>query len=214
MKKLFFIVICIAIVLCVNVVSAGAQNGDANSAVTNINSVNGNGVEAGLLPDSPFYFLKALWEKVRETFTLRSEAKLQYMEKLGEKRTAEAEKLIAKGKTDVAEKVMTKYSERLQKIEALIQKKGEKLDEKLNATQERIQNRFEHRNEVLQRVMDKAPESAQKGLQRALDNSKTQLQSLEARIQDRIQKRDQRNQQLRGRLNNQNENDNVNEVED
>lgn len=208
MRKILFLVVIVAIVISFNVLTAGAQDTNSNTNEANLNVSATDNIEAGLLPDSPFYFLKAWWETIRETFTLRSESKLQYMEKLGEKRAVEAGKMIEKGKLEVAEKVMNRYNERLQKMENLIEKKGEQLDEKLNATQERIQNRFEHRNQVLQGVLDQAPEQARQGLQRALDNSKTQLQSLETRIQDRIQKRDQQNQRLRDRLDNQNVNEN------
>lgn len=207
MKKFLFILVIVAIVLSVNVLTAGAQDSNANENV-NI-AVNGNEVKAGLLPDSPFYALKTLWEKIREAFTLRSEAKLQYMEKLGEKRAAEAQKMIEKGKPEQGEKVMNRYSERLQKMEQLIEKKGEKLDMKLDSAQERIENRFEHRNQVLQGVLDKAPAQGKPGLQKALDNSKTQLQNLEARIQDQIKRRGQRSQQLQQRLDNMNNNANV-----
>lgn len=202
MKKLLFIVVCIAVVLCVNVLTAGAQNNNANTVVTNINADVNNGVEAGILPDSPFYFLKSLWEKVRETFTLRSEAKLQYMEKLGEKRAVEAEKMIEKGNPEKAQKVMDKYNQRLEKMKNFIDKKGEKLDKKLESAEQRIKNRFEHRNQILQKVMDKAPDKAKAGLQRALDNSKNQLQKLELKIKEKIQKRDQLNDKLRNRLEN------------
>ncbi len=171
--------------------------------------------QVGILPDSPFYFLKTWTEKVRETFTLRSEAKLKLMEELGEKRASEAEKLIAKGKTDLAEKLMQKYQDGFKKMEDLIDKKGEKLDDKLDAVQERIQQRFQHRNEVLKRVMEKAPDTARPGLQRAFDNSEKQLQSLKNRIEERIQNRDERNNRIRNRLQNLNaeENENTNEID-
>jgi type VI protein secretion system component VasK len=208
MKKILFILVILAIVVGFDVLTAGAQDVNSNIAVTNINSSAVNGVDAGLLPDSPFYFLKSLWEKVRETFTLRSEAKLQYMERLGEKRAVEAERMIEKGKTQQAEKVMDRYQQRLQKMDDLIQRKGEKLDAKLDAAETRIKNRFEHRNQVLQGVLDKAPEQARPGLQKALDNSKKQLQNLGTRIQDQIKRRDQRNEQLRLRIN---QNINVNQ---
>lgn len=211
MKKILFILVIVAIVISFNILTAGAQNENINSAAANVNAQNSDEEDAGLLPDSPVYFLKQLWEKVRETFTLRSEAKLLYMEKLGEKRAAEAQKMIEKGRLDVAEKMMEKYNQRLEKMKQLIEKKGEKLDQKLDAAESRIKNRFEHRNEVLQGVLDKAPESAKAGLQRALDNSKDQLNKVNLRIQDQIKRRDQKNEQLRLRLQNINVNANINQ---
>jgi len=173
--------------------------------------------QAGVLPDSPFYFLKIWAEKVRETFTLNSEAKLKLMEDLGEKRALEAQKLIEKGKPELAEKLMQKYQDRLKKMQEFIDKKGEKLDNRLEQAQERIQSRFEHRNEVLKRVMEKAPEAAKSGLQRAMDNSEKQLQNLKTRIEDRIKKRDERNNRIRDRLLNlnaaENENGNTNQAD-
>ena len=206
MKKILFILVIIVFVLSVNILTAGAQNENVNSADTNINAQTGDNVDTGILPDSPWYFFKTLWEKIRETFTLSSQAKLQYMEQLGEKRAAEAQKMIEKGKTEQAQKIMDQYNARLQQMEQLIEKKGDKLDQKLNSAETRIKNRFEHRNAVLQRVLDKAPDAAKPGLQRALDNSKIQLQKLESKIQEKIKKREERNQQIRLRLENQNTN--------
>jgi len=182
-------------------------------AQDNMNLVGSETVEAGILPDSTFYFLKAWAEKIQETFTLRTEAKLQLMEKLGEKRAAEAEKLIEKGKTDLAEKLLEKYNQRLEKMKNLIDKKGEKLDEKLDDAQARIKRRFEKRNEVLHRVSEKAPEKAKPGLLRALDNSEKQLENLKARIENQIKIREEKNKRLRERLGNLNANGNENENE-
>jgi len=159
-------------------------------------------VNVRVFPDSPLYFLKNLAEKIQETFTFKDEAKLALMERLGEKRAIEAQKMIEKGKPELAEKVMNKYNQHLGKIERLIDEGCDKLDPNLERVQQRIENRFEIRNQTLQRVMENAPEQARPGLQRALENNEKSLNAIGQAFQKRLGNKEKMNQRLQQRLNN------------
>lgn len=212
MRKIFkmtSIIFTASLVLCLALPALAQEN--ANTAAENTNAAaEEKPVEVTILPDSPWYSLKLLGEKIQETFTLRTEAKLQLMEKLGEKRAVEAQKLIEKGKPELAQKILDKYNQRLEKIKKLIEEKGNRLENKLEKWEQKTKARFEHRNEVLQRVLEKAPEAAKPGLQRALENNQKSLENLDKVIKQKIENRERLNQRLRERL--QNMNANVNAV--
>ena len=84
----------------------------------------------GILPDSPFYFLKT-WKESIQTFFLLGEAnKAKQFLHLADIRMAEYQKMLEKGKTEIARKTLEKYEKQLnraiektQKLQKI--KKGE-----------------------------------------------------------------------------------------
>jgi hypothetical protein len=124
----------------------------------------------GILPDSPFYFLKAWKEAIQNFFTFGAENKAKQFLHLADVRLAEYQKMIEKGKTDIAQKTLDKYQKQLdhalQKIEEL-KNKGEDT----TGISQKAEDTVNKHIEVLQRNLEKAPEAAQKGLQNAIENS-------------------------------------------
>ena len=127
-------------------------------------------LSSGILPDSSFYFLKAWKEAIQNFFTFGAENKAKQFLHLADVRLAEYQKMIEKGKTEIAKKTLDKYEKQLnhalQKIEEL-KNKGKDI----KSISQKIEDILNKHIEVLQRNLQKAPEAAKKGLQNAIENS-------------------------------------------
>ena len=124
--------------------------------------------EPGMLPDSPFYFLKRWFEDVGTFFTFGEVNKTRRLLRLSEKRLAEANALVAKGKAELAEKVVGKYQEQI--AQALVRAeearaKGLEVDEVLAKISEAT---LKHQ-EVLADVYEKVPEQAKPAIKQAME---------------------------------------------
>ena len=125
----------------------------------------------GITPDSPFYFLKTWKESIQTFFTFGVENKAKQFLHLSEVRLVEYQKMIEKGKTEIAQKTLEKYekqlSHALEKAEEA-KEKGKDV-EKLETS---ISERVLKYQEVLTEVLAKAPEQAKKGIEKAIEMSK------------------------------------------
>ncbi|WP_042331629.1 DUF5667 domain-containing protein [Desulfosporosinus orientis] len=81
---------------------------------------NGDVVAPGTLPDSPFYWLTTLIEKLQVALTFDPEKKTELLEEQALERMAEASAMIAKGDTEEAEGALTAYSEKLTQAQAFL----------------------------------------------------------------------------------------------
>ncbi len=152
MKKILFSLIVLSFLI--GAVNVWAQNDNLSSA--------------GITPDGPFYFLKTWQETIQTFFTFGAENKAKQFLHLADVRLAEYQKMIEKGKTEIAQKTLEKYEKQLnraiQKIEELDSKgvdvKG--LSEKLSTTT------LKH-IDVLKENLLKVPESGKEGIEKALD---------------------------------------------
>lgn len=139
--------------------------------------------DPGVLPDSPLYFVKRFSEVIHDwlTFDDGKKAELQYAFAL--RRASEIQKLIEKGKDDVAQKQIAKYEEHLEKfnerINKLADKKPDKADELLNKF-EQIQVR---QQAVLADVYEDAPAEAKAGILNAIDNSSKGMENAIEKLQ-------------------------------
>jgi len=124
----------------------------------------------GLLPDSPFYFLKGWAEGIGTFFTFGDVAKAERFINLSEKRLAEADALVAKGKPEIAEKAAGWYQDQLGKALAKASEakaKGLDTDEVLTKVAEAT---LKHQ-EVLAEVYEKVPEQAKEAIGHAIEAS-------------------------------------------
>ncbi|MDP2910620.1 MAG: DUF5667 domain-containing protein [bacterium] len=132
---------------------------------------------SGILPDSPFYFLKTWKEAIQNFFTFGAENKAKQFLHLADVRLAEYEKMIEKGKTEIAEKTLAKYEKQLnralQKIEEL-NNKGEDIKD----VAQKLEDVANKHIEILQENLQNAPESARKGLQNAIENSSKAIEKI------------------------------------
>ncbi|WP_176233360.1 DUF5667 domain-containing protein [Candidatus Hakubella thermalkaliphila] len=124
--------------------------------------------DPGMLPDSPFYFLKSWAEDVGTLFTFGDVAKCERLVNLAEKRLGEAKALLEKGKPEVAEKALARYQEQLNSALSKAQEakgKGLDTDEVLTKVSEAT---LKHQA-VLADVYERVPEQAKPAIQRAIE---------------------------------------------
>ena len=128
-----------------------------------------NLLPSGITPDSPFYFFKTLKESIQTFFTFGAENKAKQFLHLADVRLAEYQKMLEKGKTDLAQKTLDKYEKQLsraiQKVEEL-KNKGKDVKD----VSERIASTTAKHIEVLEDNLQKVPENAKQGIERALKN--------------------------------------------
>ncbi len=141
--------------------------------------------DPGTTPDSPLYFLKVWKEQIQTFFTFGAENKANQYLRLAEVRLAEYERMVEKGKTDIAERTLEKYESQLgralEKIEELKADKedvGEFLDDLKEVSDRQL--------EVLERNLEKVPEAAKKGIEQALESVKKQIEKAEE-LEDEIE---------------------------
>ena len=126
--------------------------------------------DPGTLPDSAFYFLKSWKESIQTFFTFGAENKAKQFLHLAEVRLAEYQKMIEKGKTEIAKKTLDKYEKQLNNALTKAEEAKEKgKDVEKLATS--ISEATLRHQEVLIEVLNKVPEEAQKGIENAIEMS-------------------------------------------
>lgn len=179
-KKVFLLGVIFAFIL---VGALSTQTGNASNSIdervsTTIDEI----TDPGMLPDSPFYFLKGWWESIQLTFTFDSVKKAELFDKLASRKLLEAQKLVENGNTELAEKHMEKFENRVQKMQEQVEKAQEngkdidELIEKLGANSIRQQ-------EVLSDVYEKVPEQAQEAILKAMERSTEGLKNAIEKVQ-------------------------------
>jgi len=155
MKKIFYFAILSAFLMAG--LSALAQSGNLPSP--------------GATPDSPFYFLKTWKEQIQTFFTFGAENKAKQYLHLSEVRLAEYQKMIEKGKTDIAQRTLDKYNEQLGRALQKIQEaknEGKNVEDILD----KVEGSLEKHIEVLRENLQKVPEPGRQGIENALENAK------------------------------------------
>jgi hypothetical protein len=143
----------------------------------------------GILPDSPFYGLKMLGEKLQLMFTFNEKAKIRVKMRHAERRLVEAEQMTLRNKTQIVERLMARYQEHVEEAEQHRERLRlrnitiDDVDEWMNRTTSK-------HIAVLQRVMQNAPEQAQSGLQNALQNAEANKEKIRDRLTERIRRRE------------------------
>ncbi|NQV93339.1 hypothetical protein HQ403_02470 [Candidatus Kaiserbacteria bacterium] len=142
---------------------------------------------AGMLPDSPFYFLERLTEGVTIFFTFGDKAKAERLFKQSEERLAEVQALVNKDKSEKAEKIIERYQEKIAKAIERAKRAREK-NEDVDDILEHIAEATSRHQEVLGDVYKKAPEDAKEAIKHALEMSSKGYDSvLQAISEDRIE---------------------------
>lgn len=117
--------------------------------------------DPGLTPDSSFYFLKTWKESIQTFFTFGAENKAKQYLHLAEVRLAEYQKMIERGKSEIAQKTLDKYEKQLnQAVEKAqeAQKKGA-----VDLTDMIKEKRTEHQK-VLGDIFEKTPAEIKEGI--------------------------------------------------
>ena len=122
---------------------------------------------AGLTPDSPFYFLEIIAEKIGNFFTFGDKAKAERMLDLMDERMAEAQKMLKEKKIEPAKKAFERYQKHFQEFEKRLEKMG-KGREPFDDVVERVAFATEKHIAVLEKVYEKAPYEAKNSILRVM----------------------------------------------
>ncbi len=131
-----------------------------------------------IAPDSPFYFLQTWKESIQTFFTFNAENKAKQYFHIAEVSFDEYQKMMNKGKTEIADKILQKYEKQLNqaidKADELKQKGSDITD-----LSQKIGETVAKHLEVLQNNLEKVPESVKAGLQKAIEASDKIIQKTE-----------------------------------
>lgn len=187
MKKIIPLALTLSFLVSIPAVWADTDVELTNEPVTNENVANTNTVaeeqeDPGTLPDSKFYWLKTWRENIQLFFTFNDVKKAEKQMKFANRRMLELEKLCEKDKCELAQKLASRFEEKIRKTTEKLEEANEKgkdvqsLIEKLEANQERHQ-------EVLLKVYDQVPEEAKEAILQAMENSQKGIENAIANIQ-------------------------------
>ncbi|MFH1582433.1 MAG: DUF5667 domain-containing protein, partial [bacterium] len=129
--------------------------------------------DPGMTPDSPFYFLEIIAEEIGTFFTFGDLKKAERHAALAVERLAEAQAVIEKGKSELAEKTLERYENQLEKSIARAEKamaKGEST-EKVIEVVARVGMATSKHLEVLVEVYERVPEDARPAIENAMKAS-------------------------------------------
>lgn len=126
--------------------------------------------DPGILPDSPFYFLKGWGRTIGMFFTFNNVAKAELELRFANEDALAVQKLCEEGKCELAEKHCEKFQERFQRVIQRIEEAKQK-GKDIDALTEKLKDNHLRQQQVLGRVLEKSPEQAKEGILRAIENS-------------------------------------------
>ena len=126
--------------------------------------------DPGLLPDSPFYFLKRIFEEAGTLFVFSREARLDRFIALSERRLAEVRALFDKEKTERALTALDRYGRARTRVENQFRRVEERGDDTKDLAK-KVEESIAKHVVVLEEVLKRAPEAATEGLRRAIESS-------------------------------------------
>lgn len=138
--------------------------------------------DPGLLPDSPFYFLKGWGRIIGMFFTFDPVKKAELELKFANEDALAIEKLCDKGECELAEKFCEKFQEQFQRTIQRIEEAKQK-GKDVEALTEKLKENHLRQQQVLASVLEKAPEQAREGLLKAIENSAVGLENAIENIQ-------------------------------
>lgn len=199
-KKILFV--SLVFVISFLAVSQSLAETEENAAV-NAESI-GEVSDPGILPGSPFYFIKNLGRSLKMFFTFDSAKKARLELKYANEDILSLKELCDQGKCDLAKKLSEKYEAKMEKVNTRIEtakQKGEDVEELI----QNLKDNYARHQQILLRVLEKAPEQARDGLMNAMENSEKGLMNAVEKIESneaRIQLRNQLNSQIRNEVEN------------
>lgn len=131
--------------------------------------------DAGLTPDSPFYFVKAWTEQIQSFFTFGSENKARQFLHLAEVRLAEFKKMSEAKKDYLAQKTLDKFNTHIDRVSEKVSDMKKDMEDTADIEKRIEEARMKH-IEVLGENLLKVPEQAREGLSRALERSRKALE--------------------------------------
>lgn len=201
MKKiLLFLFVLVFLSVLAGILAKAAEETDQPSGVGGgYSPITTNTVDSGLTPDSPFYFLKTWKESIQTFFTFGAENKAKQFLHLSEVRLAEYQKMMEKGKTEIAQRTLEKYEKQLNRaLEKAEEAKEE--GEDVEKLKEGIGEKILKHQEVLESVLEKVPEEAKKGVEKAIEASRKGFEkAIEAVSGEKKEKLEQKAEKIKER---------------
>lgn len=129
--------------------------------------------DPGLTPDSPFYFLETITEAIGTFFTFGDLKKAERYTVLAAERLAEAKAVVEKGKPELAEKILERYENQLNKSMSRAEKAmvKDKDAEKIAEVVFKVGKATSVHLEILAEVYGKVPEQAKSAIENAMKAS-------------------------------------------
>jgi len=122
-----------------------------------------------------------LWkENIQLFFTFSAEAKAEQYLRLAEVRLAEYQKMIEKGKQEIAEKTIAKYQNQLDRA---VQKAQELKEKGIGDVIQKVEGATSKHLQVLQDNLAKVPEAAKKGLERAIEALQKGIEKIKGAVE-------------------------------
>ena len=140
----------------------------------------------GILPDSPFYFVKGWGRTIRLFFTFDTQEKAKLALRFANEDALAIKKLCDKGECQLAEKHCEKFQEQFRRAIQWTERareEGRDIEELI----ERLKENHLRQQQVLASVLEKAPEQASEGILKAIENSSFGLENAIERIQGKQQ---------------------------
>jgi len=150
-------------------------------------------ISAGILPDSPFYFFKALGEDIKAFFTFDVLAKAQRYAGMAQLRIAEMQAMAERTKTKNIEKAAERYQKQLEKsVEYLAraeERNREQEKERINQLEQEIAQNIEGYIAILDGSLGELPQQIKLKIRLAKDASgEVQIQALKLLVKDNPEK--------------------------
>ena len=136
----------------------------------------------GLLPDSPFYFLKGWVRGFKMFFTFDPLKKAELELRFANEDALAIRRLYDKGKYELAEKYCDEFRERFQRVIQRTERAKQK-GKDVEVLIEKLKENHLRQQQVLATVLEKAPEQAKEGILKAIENSGVGLENAVKEIQ-------------------------------
>jgi len=162
--------------------------------------------EPGMLPDSPFYFLKNWSESIGTFFTFDDEAKVERYLDLSERRLSETRALAEKGNDEMAVENLERYNQEIENALSRAEEareKGKDTDDVLTKVSEATLRHQEALSDVYERVPEEAKEAVERAMERSMRGHEEAMKAISAEkrgeiMQDMEGKRQEVEQRLEG----------------
>ena len=146
-----------------------------------VQNSNGQTVTAGTLPDSPLYWLTNLIQKIELALTFNPAQKASVVQQQALQNLAAAEAMEQNGKTNLAQKALTDYSNKISQAEAFLTQVNKPNSDTAQALETGLAQTSAKNIAVLSELLDKLPpQAAQKvalNIVRSLEKDVNQAKS-------------------------------------
>ena len=142
--------------------------------------------DPGILPDSPFYFMKSWGRTIRTFFAFNAQEKARLALRFANEDVLAIKKLCDKGECQLVEEHCKKFQEQFQRALQRTERAREE-GRDIGELIERLKETHLRQQQVLASVLEKAPEEAKEGILNAMENSSFGLENAIGRIQGKQQ---------------------------